>query len=318
MTPRLSVLSVGSITLFDHMLAVPGLPAAGDAILLDSPAGRTHFGGCGVNQAMAAAALGFAAGTCMVAGADFDGSGYRRYLVDAGVDVSGVTVLDDERSGHSYLVFEPSGDSFLVVETGAARRQAEHRPPVELLRAARAVLLNMPFDAYCEVAAETARAAGATVVASGQLMTAPPDVQRRVLAHCTHVACNGAEREALRAAHGTADFGELVGDGFAGAFVTAGRDGVTVVGPDGAETHVAAAPVTLVDPIGAGDAFAAAAAGALTEGLSLVDAARFASVAASFVVEAEGCQSNLPDRARVAARYRTVHGTDSPLAGAPA
>ena len=57
----------------------------------------------------------------------------------------------------------------------------------------------------------------------------------------------------------------------------------------------------VVDQTGAGDAFAASLALGLAEGLVLVDAARFASAAASFAVEGLG-MSRLADRARVRAR----------------
>jgi sugar/nucleoside kinase (ribokinase family) len=57
----------------------------------------------------------------------------------------------------------------------------------------------------------------------------------------------------------------------------------------------------VIDQTGAGDAFAASLALALAEGLPIVEAATFASAAASFAVEGLG-MSRLADRARVRAR----------------
>jgi sugar/nucleoside kinase (ribokinase family) len=57
----------------------------------------------------------------------------------------------------------------------------------------------------------------------------------------------------------------------------------------------------VVDPTGAGDAFAAGLAIALAEGKELAAAARFANAVASFAVEGIG-QAGLADRARVDAR----------------
>jgi len=57
----------------------------------------------------------------------------------------------------------------------------------------------------------------------------------------------------------------------------------------------------VVDPTGAGDAFAAGLAIALAEGRTLLDAVRFAHAVASFAVEAVGTDG-LADRARVEAR----------------
>ena len=73
----------------------------------------------------------------------------------------------------------------------------------------------------------------------------------------------------------------------------------------GETIQVAAFPVPeVVDQTGAGDAFAASLALALAEGLTLVDAATFASAAASFAVEGLG-MSRLADGARVRARMAT-------------
>lgn len=72
----------------------------------------------------------------------------------------------------------------------------------------------------------------------------------------------------------------------------------------GVTTHVRAFAVAeVIDQTGAGDAFAASLALGLAEGLPLVEAATFASAAASFAVEGLG-MSRLADRARVRERMR--------------
>ncbi|HEV2010725.1 MAG TPA: PfkB family carbohydrate kinase [Candidatus Limnocylindria bacterium] len=72
----------------------------------------------------------------------------------------------------------------------------------------------------------------------------------------------------------------------------------------GATTHVRAFAVAeVIDQTGAGDAFAASLALGLAEGLPPVEAATFASAAASFAVEGLG-MSRLADRARVRERMR--------------
>lgn len=75
---------------------------------------------------------------------------------------------------------------------------------------------------------------------------------------------------------------------------------------DGEESSVAAFHAErVVDPTGAGDAFAAGLAIALAEGQGLLDAVRFAHATASFAVEAVGTDG-LADRTRIAARMAAV------------
>jgi sugar/nucleoside kinase (ribokinase family) len=68
--------------------------------------------------------------------------------------------------------------------------------------------------------------------------------------------------------------------GFAAALIKDGRNGVTVV--EGSATgHVPAATVATAQTIGSGDVFGGAAAAALAEGASLIDAARIGCAAAA-------------------------------------
>jgi D-beta-D-heptose 7-phosphate kinase/D-beta-D-heptose 1-phosphate adenosyltransferase len=70
--------------------------------------------------------------------------------------------------------------------------------------------------------------------------------------------------------------------------LTLGRRGALVVDAEGLELHVPAPPVEGGDPCGAGDRFAAAAAGLLTEGAPVADAVAGAVRAASAFVAAGG------------------------------
>jgi len=81
--------------------------------------------------------------------------------------------------------------------------------------------------------------------------------------------------------------------------LTAGWKGATLY-MDGRAFSIAPRPAREVDPTGAGDVFAAAFLVRLAEGGDAREAARFASVAASFSVEAPA-QEGIPSRAQVEA-----------------
>jgi sugar/nucleoside kinase (ribokinase family) len=86
-------------------------------------------------------------------------------------------------------------------------------------------------------------------------------------------------------------------------YVTLAERGVLVL-DRGSETTIPGYRVErVVDPTGAGDAFAAGLALALAEGQSADESARFANAVASFAVEGVGMES-LADRVRVEARMR--------------
>jgi ribokinase len=68
------------------------------------------------------------------------------------------------------------------------------------------------------------------------------------------------------------------------------------------EERVPALPATVVDTTGAGDAFTAAFAVALAEGLSDLDAVRWGCAAGAHMVEHPGVVPGLPTRAELEAR----------------
>ncbi len=85
--------------------------------------------------------------------------------------------------------------------------------------------------------------------------------------------------------------------------VTLAERGARVFARDDLYTVAGFRAAVVVDPTGAGDAFAAGLALALGEGRSLREASRFANAVASFAVEAPGTDG-LADRARVEERLR--------------
>lgn len=79
------------------------------------------------------------------------------------------------------------------------------------------------------------------------------------------------------------------------AVLTLGEDGAWVATGDRTE-HVPATPVQALDTTAAGDTFNGALATGLSDGLDLVEAARFAAVAAAISVTRPGAQSSCPTR----------------------
>lgn len=88
--------------------------------------------------------------------------------------------------------------------------------------------------------------------------------------------------------------------------LTAGAGGAWVY-YEGQKRHIEAFPARkLVDPTGAGDAFASAFLVKWSEGADPFEAARFASLVASFVVEAKGI-AGVPTRQKVEERWAISH-----------
>ena len=90
----------------------------------------------------------------------------------------------------------------------------------------------------------------------------------------------------------------LLSQGVQNVIVTLGSAGSVICNATSRE-FVPARKVVAVDTVGAGDVYNGALVAALAEGKSLIDAARFATVASSIAVTRPGAQSGVPHRPEV-------------------
>src|SRR5262249_38941319 len=127
---------------------------------------------------------------------------------------------------------------------------------------------------------------------------------RRELAHATGMPV-ATETEIVDAARAL-----IERCGFASVLVSLGPDGMALIGADGA-VHIQRAEVHEVyDVSGAGDTVVAVVAAALGAGLSTIDAARLANVAAGIVVGKIGTAVAYPSELVACLGGREAGGAD--------
>ena len=300
----LDVVAVGSWTNFDHLFEVKSLPAPGDTVQICSPVDdveRVYFGGCAPNVAVAAARLGARSALVSVVGDDFRSRGYAAHLDECGVDRQAVQIIAGERCGHSFIFRDADGDSVCISQIGVAARQEEFAPDPAALAAARVAVITYRFDRFTLKAAELARAGGAQVILSGALATAP-DLAAAFVGRANMLVCTEHELAQLVSSLALDDVHALLETGLSAIVCTRGAAGV-VWQTSTSRGHVrTVAARQVVDPTGAGDGFVAGLAVGLAQGHALPDAIRLGASVASFVVEAVGCQTNLPAMPEAQAR----------------
>jgi ribokinase len=276
---------VGSINL-DLVVGVERHPAPGETVVGGDF--RQLPGGKGANQAVAAARLGSAVAMVGRVGHDPQGEWLRDGLVGERVDVRHVREDSDAPTGMALIAVDPTGENTIVVSPGAnARVDARDVSAArEVISSAHVVLLQ--HEIPNEAVAATIGAARGTVVlnpAPARGLAGPVDV----------LVPNRGELEALTGGSGDP---VTLARSIAGAraiVVTLGAEGAVVVDGDRSE-RVPAPRVKAVDSTGAGDAFCGALAGALSEGATLVEAARWAVRVAAVSVTRPGAQGGLPWR----------------------
>lgn len=267
--PRITV--VGSINL-DVVAFCERLPRRGET-LTDAELERVP-GGKGANQAVAAARLGADVAFIGCVGDDEFARLARRGLEEAGVDLSGLQVVD-EPTGVALILVDAGGDNQIVVAPGANRRLAPGR--VEL-GDTDAVLCQL------EIPVETVAAVAERTDAFFCLNAAPArPVPLETLERADVIVANSFELDAL----GSSPLGGL----FA---LTLGAEGALLL--EGGEEIARAQPpvVDAVDGTAAGDAFCACLVVSLLEGRPHDDALRRACAAGAIAASRPGAQPSLP------------------------
>jgi ribokinase len=292
---------VGSANV-DLTFRTPRLPKPGETLAGHSL--QVGMGGKGANQAVVAARLGARVTFVARVGNDpFAAEAIRWYQAE-GLDCTFVRRDANHPTGTAAIVVDDEAENSILIVAGAntGLTPQDVRKAASVIQGAHAVLcqLETPLDATLE-AFRLARAAGILTVLTPAPVTDLPDELLRL---CDLCVPNRTELELLvkcpvdneRDAHSAAKL--LRARGIQTVAVTMGRSGAFLLDNAGG-VHIPAIAVDAVDPTGAGDAFTAALAVSVAEGLTLIEAAHRASVVAALTVTRIGTQAAFPSLAEV-------------------
>jgi ribokinase len=275
------------------------IPAPGETIL----GGRflMNPGGKGANQAVAAARLGGQELFVAKVGDDLFGREAKELFAKEGICTDYVLTDAAEPSGVALIMVDGKGENCIAVASGAngALRPGDIGGARDAIEQAGVLLMQLETPVETVLcAAQWAAAKGVPVVLNPAPACALPDALMKCLSLITP---NESEAELLTGIPVTDVTSAqeaavaLIAKGVRRVVITLGSKGALVCA-DGSCTLVPAFPVQAVDTTAAGDVFNGALAVALTEGLPLAEAVRFAAKAASISVTRLGAQASAPRR----------------------
>jgi ribokinase len=280
------------------------LPVWGETVL--GGGFRLGPGGKGSNQSVAAARLGATVYFISKVGDDSFGDIASKTLETEGVDTRFLTRSSEDATGAAAIIIdEASGENAIIVTPGAANTLSPHE--IDLARdqiresAVFMTQLELPV-ALVEHGLKTARELGVPTI----LNPAPAcRLDDSIFPLCDYMTPNESEAatltgcsvETLQDAERAADV--LIARGVRNVILTLGARGA-LVKTASTSLHVAAFNAgKVVETTGAGDAFNAGFAVALSEGLGVVEAARFGCAVAGISVTRHGTAPSMPKRLEV-------------------
>ena len=314
----MTIVATGSIA-FDYILSFKG--KFGDHILPE----KTHMinlsflvdslqkrrGGVAGNYAYNLSLLGHPSAILATAGGD--AVSYRDWLAAKGIDCRGLRILEDEISATGFTTTDLD-DNQITGYYGGAMNRAGMLGLKDTVAAPAAVIIgpNAP-DAMFRLVRECREAGVRWVFDPAHQL---PHMQKDDIEQ----GCQGAwiligndyELELIQERTGR-DMRRLL-ELASMVVTTLGREGSRIDTGSATVTIPAAPPVREADPTGAGDAYRAGLVAGLLRGLSVEDAGRCGSLAATYAIEQVGTIEHSYTPSEFAARYREAFGTPLPEA----
>jgi adenosine kinase len=288
----MELLISGSLA-FDRIMDFPGRFA--DHILPDkihilnvcfTVNGLTEkFGGTAGNIAYTLALLGERPRILAAAGRDF--APYRQWLLQQGLPLEGIRIVEQELTASAYITTDRSDNQITGFNPGAMR----HPCLPELPAGSAALAIIAPGNLEdMENLSRGCRERGIPYLCDpGQAIPAlDPEALAGMITGARLLISNDYELELIRQKTGLQRADLLARTP---AVVTTLAEKGSVIATASGETRIPAVPArTVADPTGAGDAYRAGLLKGLAEGRPLASAARMGAACASFAVEHHGTQ----------------------------
>ncbi len=268
---------------------------------------KQFLGGKGANQAVAAVRSG--ANTVFIGkiGMDSFGNQMVSQLAEEAIDMSHIIRDTEEASGVAFILIDNKGENMISVAPGANFKLSveEVKAKADVIKNASSLVVQMeiPMETIEEVFKIASEGDVIKILNPAPLKPIPLEILEKV----DIIIPNEGELYRL---HSFLNLHELTGEGklkiiqasreivklgIKYVITTLGNRGSLIyIGAEDKIIEVATPKVNAVDTVGAGDCFIGALASKLSQGESIINAVKYATIAASIAVTRKGAQDSMP------------------------
>ena len=288
---KTDLLAIGH-TALDSIVLVKEFPSPNSSTLIKQI--KNFDGGAAANVAVVASTLGLNSALVSAVGGEFKASNYHDKLKAMGIDTDDMIVIENEKTPMAWVFTDSNNDQISYFYWGAAAYFKEAKPPEKAIKKATAVHLATGDPNFNRRSGELASKFEKLISFDpGQdLHMYSPDELKSVIKISNILFGNHYEIDRILEILNT-DIDGLRSIGPEIIVKTYGKDGSVIYADN--KIKIDSILRTPVDPTGAGDSYRAAFLNAYLNGKDLEYCGKFASAVSSFIVEAEGCQTNVPD-----------------------
>ncbi|MFX1389886.1 MAG: ribokinase [Promethearchaeota archaeon] len=298
------VLIIGSSNM-DLNIYSKRLPVAGETVT--GGVFKQFLGGKGANQAVASVRSGSNTFFIGKIGMDSFGDQMISKLALEGINIDYIIRDPQEKSGVAFILIDENGENMISVAPGANVKLSiqDIQSRSELIRNASSVVVQMEIPLVTIKNVFEIASAGKVIKILNPAPLKP--IPTKLLKYIDFIIPNEGELYRL---HSLLGFKEVLKEGrekiiltakdistmgIKNIIITLGSKGCLIYNSANDEyIEISAPKVDVVDTVGAGDCFIGVFASMLIKGKEILDAAKFATVAASIAVTRRGAQESMP------------------------
>ena len=298
---KYDVLTSGYVSM-DHIIKIASpLQVGYTSLVTNADNTKIHYGGCGVNIAVALSRLGKKGMPILRVGEDWETNGFKKFLEDAGVPLEGTKVLKDETTSTCYLLQDNNGDHVTVFYPGSMDKKYAGPIPDEFFEETRLGVITVASKPDNRYFAEQCKKHNVPIVfgMKDDFDAFPVEFLKELLTESTIIFTNEVERAIIEKLFGCDTIEELFKLGKVQILITTlGKDGSICYErtADGIKEHRIGVCKTdlIVDATGTGDAYMSGFLYGYLNGQPTEECLRLGTALSAFVIQAVGCCTNIP------------------------
>lgn len=298
---KYDVLTSGYVSM-DHIIKIASpLQVGYTSLVTNADNTKIHYGGCGVNIAVALSELGMKGMPILRVGEEWETNGFKKFLEDAGVPLDGTKVLKDEATSTCYLLQDNNGDHVTVFYPGSMDKKYAAPIPDEFFEETRMGVITVASKPDNRYFADQCKKHNVPIVfgMKDDFDAFPVEFLKELLTESTIIFTNEVERAIIEKLFGCDTIEELFKIGKVQILITTlGKDGSicyerTADGIKEYRTGVCKID-KIVDATGTGDAYMSGFLYGYLNGRSTEECLRLGTALSAFVIQAVGCCTNIP------------------------
>lgn len=303
---KVEVLTSGYVSM-DHIIKLKTPAKVGFTSIVENQSSADIFyGGCSVNIAYELCKLGVVSMPLIRVGRDYETIGFKKFLEEAKVPTNGVSIIEEDITGYCYLLQDNNNEHITIFYPGAMDKKYASGFNEELFKDVKlGVITVASIDDNIDFFKKCKKYNIPIVFGMKDDMEAfPKDFLKDILKESKIIFTNEVECEIIKKINGISDIRDLFIDGKVDILVTTlGADGSICYirkGKNIIEKRIEAIRITnVVDASGGGDAYMSGFLYGYIKGFEPEDCCRLGTITASYIIQKEGCLSNVPDESKL-------------------